>query len=636
MPKKKTNYDNIGFARKLSGRIFGKRASSRKSESEWRPRKAKFERLEADDVYDPEAITSTYSFSVESETGEYKRDLMTKRKRVGTQKARKPDFAGIAIQPSQRDKNTGSAKKKKQKTDALGFPLSSDASVDFSIDSRQSASTKQTASQYSVMSDPTNFFSHKPATLTKSNLEMLTSASAESGPNHFCDGIENYNPRSKFHQFTIDEDKESTVILPVGFSGEDDTSEFDDEVDSTNCTSPKEANMIFGQEARCSISNRFTSIDPSFALPGKEKGKRLSGHRVNTELSARHMSAASLCYSPSPKSKETMRRSGGEEMGELRGFSTTPEIKRNRDVNGMHAQTQPRPIRDGRFPLSPLNGTRAPSSTGKTSAFKSNDAFVGLGSWSDFVNGSSSSDRFEPANENDDPFLNEVRPHMPQNNGRAQWGTSKPLPTTQLYGFSKENKPMNSFDSEDSDDAFRPRIEDERPIGIQSFEGASRDSSAGLSIGSGSNGKLLYTHGRSAIAASSFDDDCSIGCSVGKSSSVGSVAKPSGLPSNAIVASMLFQRHHSVDTRAVEAKLRAKREENTKMEAIRGDVPRAIQAQDDMYSCISSFSDDTGIEPWKKPTRDLLQHFANSRRTEFDTGRYRREQRAQVETLFEA
>jgi hypothetical protein len=276
-----------------------------------------------------------------------------------------------------------------------------------------------------------------------------------------------------------------------------------------------------------------------------------------------------------------------------------------------------------------LNGIRVPSSTGKISSSRNNDGFSGLGSWSDFVSGTTSNNHLRPSDENDDIFQDKVQARRPRNNGQTQWKTS--VHPSQLYGFSKENKPLNSFDSAESDDSFRPRLEDEKPIGIQSFEGASKGSSSGLSIGSGSHGKLLYTHGRPAIVASSIADDCSI-----KSSSIGSVGKPMGLPSNAIMGSMLFQRHHNVDTRAVDSKLKAKREENSKVEANRGDVPRAIQAQDDMYSCISSFSDDTGIEPWKKPTRDLLQHFANSRSTGFDTGRYRREQRAQATTLFEA
>jgi hypothetical protein len=461
-----------------------------------------------------------------------------------------------------------------------------------------------------------------------------------------------------FYQFTIDEDKESTVILPVGYPDEDETFEqrFDDDINSATYTPSKDRNESFQQEIAGANSNNFSSaesIDP-FGLPAKSKNfsssesidpfglPKQNGHRsgtgsrhINTELSTRTMSGTSLCYSPSPKFKlaeNPERHNTGDDMWQQQTFRTAPTKKR--EGNSIRAQTQPRPIRDSRLPLSPLNGIRVPMSTGKQSSLRNNDGFSGLGSWSDFVNGATSNNHFKPSDENDDIFQDKSQAHRPRNNGQTQWKTSV-HPSTQLYGFSKENKPLNSFDSAESDDSFRPRLEDERPIGIQSFEGASRGSS-GLSIGSGAHGKLLYTHGKPAIAASSIADDCSISNSVSKSSSIGSVGKPTGLPSNAIMGSMLFQRHHNVDTRAVEAKLKAKREENSKVEANRGDVPRAIQAQDDMYSCISSFSDDTGIEPWKKPTRDLLQHFANSRSTGFDTGRYRREQRAQATTLFEA
>jgi hypothetical protein len=124
--------------------------------------------------------------------------------------------------------------------------------------------------------------------------------------------------------------------------------------------------------------------------------------------------------------------------------------------------------------------------------------------------------------------------------------------------------------------------------------------------------------------------------SVGKQSSTASLGKPLGLPSNAIVASMLFRRHHNVDTKVVEAKIKAKEEEDSKQEIKRGDIPKAIQAYDE-YSCVSSFSEDTGIhEKWRKPSKDLLDYFATSRRTDFDAKKYLREQREKATVLFEA
>ena len=172
-----------------------------------------------------------------------------------------------------------------------------------------------------------------------------------------------------------------------------------------------------------------------------------------------------------------------------------------------------------------------------------------------------------------------------------------------------------------------PRIVDERPIGIRSFQEASKGNPLGFPRA------LLYSH-EPAMSGANIDDECSIG----KVSSVESSGKPMGLPSNAIMASMLFQRHHNIDNRVVEEKIKAKEQEISKLEVNRGDIPRAIQAHDTI-SCISSFSalsEDTGIEPWKKPTRDLLDHFANSRRTEFDMRKYRQTQRGQAIKLFEA
>ena len=83
MPKKKTNYENKGFVRQLAGSIFSNEKGTGKfrgkNETKWRPRKNLFERLDAKDGFE---ISNTYSFSVESDTGEYKREIMSGQKYV--------------------------------------------------------------------------------------------------------------------------------------------------------------------------------------------------------------------------------------------------------------------------------------------------------------------------------------------------------------------------------------------------------------------------------------------------------------------------------------------------------------------------------------------------------------------------
>lgn len=99
---------------------------------------------------------------------------------------------------------------------------------------------------------------------------------------------------------------------------------------------------------------------------------------------------------------------------------------------------------------------------------------------------------------------------------------------------------------------------------------------------------------------------------------------------------MLFRRHHNIDTQVVEAKLKAK-EQEYKTDRSRGDIPQSVQAVDGI-SCVSSFSEDTAaqIEAWRKPTKDLLEHFSRSRRTEFDYKKHLKEQRTDATELFEA
>jgi hypothetical protein len=616
MPKKKTNYDNKGFVRQLSSRVFStqrnsaasRRRDRSKAEYKWRPRKNQFERLGGEDEFDLEAIDKAYSFSIESDTGEYKRDLMVQQKKRALLRAKKQGFTGIVIKPSARDEASSrtSSRKKKQRTDSQGFPLSSEASYTSFDD--MSRSSKQTNSHNTVVSDPTTFFSRKSYALTKGNLEKLAIGPTDNG-------IENKNPRSKFYQFSIDEDKESTVVLPVSYPGEADDAEnaFDEDVSraSTNYTPAKEATADFEHP------NNFFPAENNFV---HAKGREENDQRVTSKApmskqlsSHRAVSTHSLCYSPSPK----YERNHDEDIRQNQMFRTPPSNKR-RDGDYARPQTQPRPIRDYRMPLSPLNVSRASNSTSKISFMKNSH----FDSWSKFNKDISRDNIFGRTQRQDEQRVD-------------KWKESLE-PRRQLYGGSKENKPLNSFDSAESDTSFRPNVQDEMTIGIQSFEGASKGGSAGISIGS--YGNILYTHGKSKGTSLSFDDECSTShTSTSKGSSIeSSVGKPMGLPSNAIMASMLFQRHHNIDTRVVEAKLKAKREEKSKMEVNRGDIPRSIQAQDDMYSCISSFSEDTGIEPWKKPTRDLLNYFANSRKTEVDTRRYRREQCAQTTALFEA
>ena len=121
------------------------------------------------------------------------------------------------------------------------------------------------------------------------------------------------------------------------------------------------------------------------------------------------------------------------------------------------------------------------------------------------------------------------------------------------------------------------------------------------------------------------------------SSSSASYSKPTGLPGNAIMASMLFQRKYNIDKNEVQAKLEATEREYSQYDKKRGDIPQSINANEDTYSVVSAFTEDTTqIDTWRKPTRDLLEHFARNRQTDFDFKRHMEKQRAKAKALFEA
>lgn len=124
-----------------------------------------------------------------------------------------------------------------------------------------------------------------------------------------------------------------------------------------------------------------------------------------------------------------------------------------------------------------------------------------------------------------------------------------------------------------------------------------------------------------------YDDDAqsASGFSVSKTPST----KPLALPSNAIMASMLFQtQQYEVDQNDVQQKIKAIEEENTRHRRIRhsqGGIPDSVNTDDDYMTTVSSFSDATSAymqqESWRKPSRDLLNHFTSARALDME---YRR------------
>ena len=234
MPKKKTNYQKKGFVRQLGNMFTSSSKTGTQEGGKWRPRQSKFEKLDGDDL---EILSLNRAPSIESDVIDYRRENLFEQQKTEFKQAQarsKREATRITLKPSTKDSSRTSRTKKhteeeEEATTTLNDPFTSspfdfdNVDGDASVGSRRtSGSSRQTtvtkkSTGLTVSSDPAGLFSQKQHALTKGNLEKMAAMSAAASNSGGDGEIENINPRSKFYQFTIDEDKESTVILLVGY-----------------------------------------------------------------------------------------------------------------------------------------------------------------------------------------------------------------------------------------------------------------------------------------------------------------------------------------------------------------------------------------------------------------------------------
>ena len=221
------------------------------------------------------------------------------------------------------------------------------------------------------------------------------------------------------------------------------------------------------------------------------------------------------------------------------------------------------------------------------------------------------------------------------------WGIGRNKPAQQSLGRGEfpmiKNLCDDDFDSGEDDDSFDDIDHWERPVG------APKTSIGRAVIASQNRTNAInrtrfprrshdsYNRPSRNQYLDDYDDDArsTSGFSVGKVSrpSAGSRMKPLALPSNAIMASMLFQTQHDIDQNDVQEKINAFEQENSRQRKIRnsqGGIPDAVNMDDDYMTTISSFSEGTSAylqENWRKPSRDLLNHFTSARALDME---YRR------------
>jgi len=222
------------------------------------------------------------------------------------------------------------------------------------------------------------------------------------------------------------------------------------------------------------------------------------------------------------------------------------------------------------------------------------------------------------------------------------WGMSQNKQQNQRYIRRDEDRPLqkslcddDSDDNED-DDSFDDVGQWERPaptsIGRAVIVSQNRPngiSRARLTSSTRQHDHASYNRPSRNQYIDDYDDDDArsvSGFSVGKVSraSAGSRTKPLALPNNAIMASMLFQTQYDIDQNDVEEKITAFEQEQSRQKKTRlsqGGIPDAVDANDDYMTTVSSFSEGTSAylqESWRKPSRDLLNHFNNTRALDND------------------
>jgi hypothetical protein len=534
--------------------------------------------------------------------------------------------------------------------------------------SSKNTTKAQNASINVINSDPIDFFNQQPLKLTKKNLDMVAPTPSEADRGF---GIESVNPRSEFLQFTTDEDKESTVIESVRFPGEDQygTESKDEDEDllddddpygiayidkgtvvpavgvktpsnRTNETMTKLNEAVF--PAFTFIDGNQLKTDPFFSEAGPFEPKE--SDRDSGILSAQQFqSTHSLAYSASS-------------CGETNNLQKSENLHRFMNKLEDHRG-------QNRFPLSPRNvfsNSKLPE-RGMSKINTKADPDV---KWADF---SDCAFEKKPDRKGGSEASNFITSHQasitvhgfPENNENARpkhrhprniesQGQQTSKPSNQVWGqrVIPEDEPVDPDEDDGAEgseilhNAYgftairRDSEEIGRPIGIQRFPTVALGSSR-RSHGSSSTIRSTPQSNR-YNETDSYNSHSHHQSTNGSTTTEAAIVKPLGIPNNAIMASMLFRRHHDIDAEVVEAKLR-EHEQAYKTDRNRGDIPRSVQALDG-FSNVSSFSDDTGVklDMWLRPTQDLLNHFSRSRRANTDFTSRLREQRVQATELFEA
>lgn len=566
-------------------------------------------------------------------------------------------------------------------TDSFGFQIPEKNTISSHIEqSSKSQKVFPLSSHNSVVSDPTDFFSKEQASkLTSGNLAKMDSA-----PNtttSAATGMEKLVKERKFYQFAVDEDKTSTVIestiqlpadYPCGDYSIDDATEIScgetsqgtriqprsvasqrklkqtesndllpssshsrkhaNEVKEFDAFFPNDAAIEKGAEKKFDEFFPTKSMDNDGFFPeygGAKESQNATPPTPGTDLS----SFGGDYFDPRHNSSNTVGQASSKSLA----YSVSPVNQHMRSPSFVRQNIrQPLSSKNSRLSSGrKSNEWFAPKTGREHEAQFEFDSFPAPPSASKKKRHSSiGSSNFQapPA----DPFESPSRKYGAKENfsesGNRQrpvsggWGMNQNKQHRQSFERPLQKNAYDDIDSDEDDDIFDEVGNWERPKPTSIGNGVqvqNRTFAINRARISRYSNESYNRPSRNRYIDDDYDDDArsvASGFEIAK--------KPMGLPSNAIMASMLFQtQQYDIDQNDVAAKIDAIERENSRHRKVRtsqGGIPDAVNTDDDYMTTVSSFSDATSAylqEAWRKPSTDLMNHFTSARALDME---YRR------------
>ena len=575
-------------------------------------------------------------------------------------------------------------------TDSFGFEMSENKNtISSHIEkSKKSRQTFPLTSHNSVVSDPTDFFSKEQIMkLTMGNLAKIESTpKTTSTLTATC--VEKLVKERKFYQFAVDEDKTSTVVestikLPADYPGGDYSI---DETTEMSCDETSQGTRIQQHSVTSHQKEKQTECKDIIATSSHsrrhanevkefdaffpddidvEKGRKKKLDEFfppNTDKDGflPGFVGARQAQTTSPPTPGTdLSLFGGDKYFD--SHHTPSDALGQASIKSLAYSISP--VHQKKTPAVVAQNVRQPLSSRNpqpSSGKKSNEWFAPKNSreheaqfqFDDFPpppsaskkkrQASISSSNFQPPPA--DPFRSSpIKFGAKENNAvkvnrhedlNDSWGKA----TKQHHQSLQRNNRLivrniyDDTDSDEDDDAFDDVGNWERPAPTSIGKGVmvqNRTFAINRARISRQSHESYNRPSKNRYIDDDYDDDVRSVASGFEVARTSSASKPTGLPSNAIMASMLFQtQQYGIDQSDVTAKINAIEQENSRQKKVRtsqGGIPDAVDADDDYMTTVSSFSDATSAylqEPWRKPSSDLMNHFTGTRALDMEYRRY--------------